>query len=485
MAVETTHEEYDEYKPQWERMRDCIEGQDAIHAAGTKYLPKLDGQGSSVYLTNDGGLSNTEYAAYVKRALFYNASARTIDGLSGMVFRKEPVSELPPAMEPYMDSITLDGLSLQGFAEQIVEDILAVGRCGILVDYPRIESDALTVAQAEALNIRPFLKHYTAESIINWRTRENGNKLQLSQVRLMEEVEEVNGDFDSVCIGQIRVLDLDDAGYYRQRLYRQKQDATQKKEWEQFGPDMYPTMRGVKMREIPFFFVGVKNNSPDIEEPPLLDLADANLSHYRTTADLEHGAHYTALPTAVIVGMQDEAGGGDFFIGSRAAWLLRDPNAKAFFLEFTGRGLGALEARLAAKEQYMAALGARMLAPDKKGIEAAETARIRGNGEASVLSSIAQSVSMSIEKALAVYRDWLGISGDIKFDLNTDFLPTIMDAQTIRELVSAWQQGAIGFTDLVHNFKRGEIVEADRTIEDIQAEVEVQDPFPAQGALNA
>jgi hypothetical protein len=144
-----------------------------------------------------------------------------------------------------------------------------------------------------------------------------------------------------------------------------------------------------------------------------------------------------------------------------------------------------LEARLAAKEQYMAALGARMLAPDKKGIEAAETARIRGNGEASVLSSIAQSVSMSIEKALAVYRDWLGISGDIKFDLNTDFLPTIMDAQTIRELVSAWQQGAIGFTDLVHNFKRGEIVEADRTIEDIQAEVEVQDPFPAQGALNA
>ena len=33
------------------------------------------------------------------------------------------------------------------------------------------------------------------------------------------------------------------------------------------------------------------------QKPPLLDLVDANLANYRTTADITRGTHFAALPT--------------------------------------------------------------------------------------------------------------------------------------------------------------------------------------------
>jgi phage terminase large subunit len=41
VAVNSTHPDYDTFAPKWKRCRDVIAGQDAIHAAGEAYLPRL------------------------------------------------------------------------------------------------------------------------------------------------------------------------------------------------------------------------------------------------------------------------------------------------------------------------------------------------------------------------------------------------------------------------------------------------------------
>ena len=51
--------------------------------AGVAYVPRLEGQ------------SEEEYRGYVGRALFFNATGRTAEGFSGMVFRRDPVVKLP------------------------------------------------------------------------------------------------------------------------------------------------------------------------------------------------------------------------------------------------------------------------------------------------------------------------------------------------------------------------------------------------------
>jgi hypothetical protein len=209
-------------------------------------------------------------------------------------------------------------------------------------------------------------------------------------------------------------------------------------------------------------------------KPPLLDLVDVNISHYRTTIDLEHGAHFTALPTAVLAGFGT---GKTYRIGSGVAWVSDKPEAKAFFLEYKGAGLSALRDLISDKEKQMAVLGARLLEEQKKQTEAAETHRLRQSGEQASLASVANTVSEAIERCLrwAVY--WDGASDTIRdgvtFTLNTDFVAQKLDPQTMTALMAARQAGEISQDTFLYNLKQGEILPPDHSIEDEKELLEV------------
>lgn len=78
MSVNATHPDYDAALPAWLRARDVTAGEDAVKFAGEKYLPRLEAQ------------TDEEYAAYLARASFFNATARTADGYLGLLFRRPP-----------------------------------------------------------------------------------------------------------------------------------------------------------------------------------------------------------------------------------------------------------------------------------------------------------------------------------------------------------------------------------------------------------
>jgi hypothetical protein len=412
-------------------------------------LPRLSGQ------------NDAEYRAYVKRALYYNATGRTIDGLTGMLFLKPPKVEYPTAMQSVVDDITMTGLSLHQFAEMVTDDIVTVGRCGVLVDFPPI-TNASTMAEMTQLGARPYATKYDADCIINWKNKRVNNVQMLSMVVLKESAQIQLDEFESQSVTRYRVLDLSDIGY-RQRVFEEDKHGN----IQQVGDDIYPLANGKTMSFIPFEFIGVRDNSPCVDKPPLLDLVDVNLSHYCTSADLEHGRHFTGLPTPVVCGVQLESG-QSLSIGSAKAWVFPDPQASATFLEFTGQGLGELREAMREKESMMATLGARMLAPEAKGVESAQTASIHRAGENSVLASISQSISISLTHILEWLRDWSNITGDVIVELNRDFVPPTMTAQDLTALVTAWQSGAISHNALFEQLKQNDIIAADKTFEDEQ-----------------
>jgi hypothetical protein len=84
------------------------------------------------------------------RALFYNATQRTIDGLTGLLFIKPPVMEYPQAIEAQVNDVTMSGVNLHQFAEMVAEQVVMLGRAGVLVDHPPM-TEALTLAQAESM----------------------------------------------------------------------------------------------------------------------------------------------------------------------------------------------------------------------------------------------------------------------------------------------------------------------------------------------
>jgi hypothetical protein len=470
MSVSNTHKQFDEARWKWKRCRDIIAGKDAMIQSGRsreRYVGSLYDPvwTTDLYLPRLQNQTDGEYLSYADRAAFFNATSRTLDAMTGLIFAKDPTVYLPAGIERFADDITLTGTNLREFAEQVVEQQIAVGRVAILVDYPEGIPAGLSVAEVERLNIRPFLRSYKAENIINWRTTNIGGREVLTMVVLLENIERITEEFVSEEVVQYRVLSLSPEGY-RVRVFNAEGD---------LASDIIPRRSGGPLSYIPITILGANSCAPEVQKPPLLDLVDCNIAHYRNSADYEHGLHFTGLPTPYVSGVQ-LAEGQSLSLGSTQAWVFPDPAASAGFMEFKGEGLNTIREAMKDKEHRMAVLGARMLADDKKTAEAFGTIELKTAGERSALASVARAASDGITRCLNWMAEWVNAPPEASFTLNTDFGAARMQPQMITSLVGGYQTGAIPLQVLFDNFQRGEIVAPDMDFEEYEAQLADEGP---------
>ena len=460
MPVTTTHPDYDTHHCDWEQCRTAANGSRAIKDAGEKFLPKLTEQ------------DQAEYDAYKMRALWYGATARTIQGLGGSIFRKAMQLDVPTAIEEHAKDITMTGVTLETFCKKAVNEVLTVGRYGILVDMPK-EVDGIAPEQS-----RPYWVGYTAEQITNWHTSRVGSETVLTQVVLFENHLEADptDQFVVKSVPQYRVLRLVNKEYMVE-IWRKKKVADGDSEEWSIHETISPTFRRKPLEYIPFCFIGPTDVEPSPEKPPLLDLVDVNLSHYRSSADLEHGRHFTALPTAWVAGFPTEDGKTKLRIGSDTAWVSDRPEAHCGMLEFTGQGLGALEKALEHKEALMAILGARMLEPQKKSVESADTHNTRQAGETSALQGLAGSVEIAFTRCLTWHAMWMGQADPtVTLELNKVFTENRMQPAELAELVKTWQAGGMSDETLYWNMQRGELTRPGVDFEEEKELIDAQAP---------
>ena len=473
MSVNHEHAEYTAHIARWQIYRDASDGEHAVKARGETYLPKKSTK-----------QSNDEYDAYKQRAMYFNATGRTVDGLAGLMFRRDPDIKVPDAMTAILEDVTQDGVSFNELIKNVAEEVVRPGRAGVLVELPVADGDRhpASLAEYEREGIRPYATFYPAESIINWDTKVIGGRIVPSLVVLKEKHNEENlkDEFEKKQVDQYRVLDLDE-GKYRQRVFREVVvNNLMGKDWVWVVVEEYwPTMGGKPMQYIPFEFFGPTDGRPKVQKCPIADLAVVNLSHFRTMADLENGRHWCGSPTPVFIGGFDSKDGDDVTeirLGAENG-IQMTLGSDAKYMEFSGQGLNELRMADEQKREMMAVLGSRILAPEKKQAEAAETARIHRAGEESTLASIAISVSKSARRVLEYLRDWSGASGDVSIAINTDFVPTEMTPEELTATMAAWQGGGLTKQELFERLKQGEIIRADKTFEDHETELESEGPM--------
>ena len=456
MAVNAKHPEYSKNLIKWQLMRDALAGE----VAKEKYVPKLSDQEAD------------EYKAYVGRAEFYNATARTQVALTGLLFAKPPKVELPEALKTIGENISLDDDSLEALAKNIADECLSVGRCGVLVDLPSVEKSDYSKLEAERLNLRAYATLYKAENIINWKTTKiNGSNVTSLVVLAETYTEPTQDEFVEKIKTRYRVLDLHD-GYYRQRVFSE----TKAGNFEVVS-EIYPSANGQKLEYLPFTFFNVNDLKTSVEKPPLLDLAKVNISHFRSEVDLEHGTHFTALPTPYVTGYQGESS-EKLKIGSTAVWVINDPSAKVGFLEFSGAGLSTLENRIAVKEKRMSILGARLLLDEKKTAEATETLQMRKSGENAVLTNVASTISEGIASFLKDVAFFENIAGEnLIYEINTDYNLTMIEPQLLAQIIAGIQSGDIPNEVLYDALLKGELMpKTIQSYEDYQAKLEQARP---------
>lgn|SRR3990167_10607283 len=424
-GVTTCNEVYENLTDRWERCRDCSIGGDAVKARGSKYLPLLDSHKEKY----------EKYLDYQRRALFYNATGRTIAGLSGAIFQKAPSIETDSKVKEQATDITLAGEPLDVFALNITKEYLITGRFGILVD----------MSSEPATEPRPYWLMYRAEDIINWRFAKFGGDQELVFAVLREYIDrpKITDEFDIEQIVQYRVLRLND-GIYTQQIYIEEKSQNGSNATKYVaGPIAIPQRRGKALDFIPFALPW------GIIQPPLLDLVDVNLAHYRGSADLKHGLHYVALPTPWVSGLASANKGEPLNIGAGTAWIL-EKDGTAGMLEFTGAGLGAIRLDLQDMQNLMATLGARLLEQAPRYAETALSVSMRHSSDYATLRTIAQVVEQLLSFALKIHSWWLGTDSLVeanpsKIELNKVFFDQSLTADELRALLLALQSNSISY----------------------------------------
>ena len=448
MPIDSSHPQYKMKEGQWQKCRDAYEGEDAVKLGGVKYLPKLSKQ------------SSEQYEAYKMRSLFYGATSRTADGVVGAIMRKDPIIIVPDKMTLHLDDLTNNGVHIREFIKDVATELFITTRVGLLVDRP---------VAGEGVEDRPYVALYTAERIVNWR--EEKGVLQMVVLNELHWVEDPDDKFHWKKKEQYREL-LMEEGKYKQIIHSKIEGQDK---WSTV--EVNPVSRGNALTEIPFVFVGLKGTTIAPDKPILLDLVNVNLSHYRTQADLEHGRHFTALPTPWFSGVKGEELGDAVHIGSGKAIVLPPPEARAGYMEFKGDGLKTLQVASEAKETMMARLGARLLEEKRKGVESAESARIHASGEESVAVQVARSTEFGIEKALMFMAIWENLSEtDISVEVNKDLIDARMDPAMLDSILKTKQAGEMSDKSFTYNLARGELLHPELTIEEERTLIEMEGP---------
>ncbi|MCP4149824.1 MAG: DUF4055 domain-containing protein [bacterium] len=440
MKVDTEHPVFRAMLPKYGKMADVLAGEDDIKSAGDRYIPALSGQ------------DRKDFDAYVNRGSFFEATGRTVRGLTGTITRKPETVELPENMTVFVKDVTRSGVSISEAIRYTCDEILSYGRQGIFVDHSGVDGAF------------PYFAFYGARNIINWFPDYPTVENPLQYVVLRENVSKLStGDpYKRDSIEQVRIIKMNDGQVIAETWQKQK-NADDSLAWRLIKT-IPLRINGKPWEEIPFIFIGAEKNTPAPEKPPLLGLANLNLTHWRTDVDYRHGLHILSLPTPYAMGFADDVG---ITLGPGAAITNRDTNAKVGMLEYSGVGINSVRTELNEIKKEMAVMGSRLLEEQPSVAETATGQRLRQAGNVSTLSTIAGQIEQGYTRALKYAARWMRQDeSKVSCVLNKDFLDSQLSPQQITVLMQAWQGGGISQDTFIHNLIRGEIVPGSRSIED-------------------
>jgi hypothetical protein len=207
-TVKTPHREYQANFGKWKKVRDTISGEMKA------YLRNVGAN------EQDKAYGEQRQLEYQEGAIVYNFTKRTLSGMVGSVMRKDPEQQFPARMDYLINDASGAGVGLWQHVQDTLMEIDSVGRGGLLVDAPDVE--VATMAQQNAGELNPVIAFYTTENVINWKLKRVGsvNKVVMVVLREQFEYNETDDEFVTKVGEQYRVLDIDENGKYRQRVYR-------------------------------------------------------------------------------------------------------------------------------------------------------------------------------------------------------------------------------------------------------------------------
>lgn len=375
-------------------------------ASVSKYLPKFPAEHADDYVTR------------LATSTLFNAYGRTVQGLVGMVFKKNPAlaEDVPEVIRGntekgiggHAENIDLAGTHLDVFAREVLEDAFE-GHAFILVDMQKALGAGATLADEIRAGLRPYWVKYKASQAVNFRPVTINGQREIGQITFEEETSVEAGEYGEQEVKRYRTFRLMPyADVATQEIKHTVYWKLQEKRHEN-GQDVFVILdEGVikGFSRIPVAVVYGRKTGFLQSQPPLLDLALLNIKYFQKESDRDQSEHKCGNPIPIFkIADQDKqivpAGSG---LG-----IIIGKDEDAFYLEPEGSALESTRKTLEDLRGQMAALGLSTLAARPQVQATATETIIDFTQESSELESIARSEQDALELCLGFHAQYLGL----------------------------------------------------------------------------
>lgn len=457
---------YEAMAPKWAMIEHLLGGTAAMRAAGQTYLPKHTAEEDDAYETR------------LNQTTLYNVTELTLKSLVGRVFR-EPMKlgdDVPQQIKDIAPDIDSCQTDISAFCQLWFGEAMAKGFAHVLVDMPSIDPAARgtrTLADDAAENRRPFWSLIKPENLIFAYEEPINGVSTLTHVRIVEFESYMEG-FCEYTRMKIRVLS---PGLWE--LWQNENDDKpgRKPKWamESSGTS------DLSVIPLVTFYAG-KKECTLLAKPPLEDLAHLNITHWQSSSDQRNILTVARFPMLAGSGTVQEAGKESIKIGPRQLLSMRDPNGRFYYVEHTGKAIGAGNDDLNKLEDQMAAYGAEFLRRQIAGRTAFERAADQGEAM-SPLKDMATRFAVSVKAALDLTAEWLALADDSGGSalVNTDYTEEEVTQAPLATLASGRERGDISRKLWRSEMMRYGILNPDLNVAEEDAELAreaKEGPFP-------
>jgi len=431
----------------WPLISALLDGSPEMRRMGEAYMPRQPRE------------EKEDWQYRLDTATLYPAFERTVEILAGKPFSKQLVigENVPARLKGWLELVDLRR-NLHVFAASVFEEAVAFGLSGILVDYPTV-SGLRTVAEEKKAGVRPYFVHVRAQNILGWRSKVVAGRETLTQLRLLEQVEEEDGEFGTDVVEQVRVLY---PGYWE--VWRQAADRRRK--WIKVD-------EGLSLARIPFVPVYGKQVAFMVGKPPLLSLAEMNRDHWRESSDQRDSVRFARKRLLVLSGID----GGKEIVASSNYALQLPQGADAKIVQGSAESVKIGREEINTIEEQMRQAGAELLVMRPGKITATQTAS-EDQGNLCALQRMALDLEDSLDEALQLMAEWVSEPAGGNVTVFKDFGAASMDAASAEFLLKMNQAGKLSDETLFAETQRRGIVTPDVKYADEKDRIDMQGPAP-------
>jgi hypothetical protein len=430
----------------WEVVDALMGGTTTMRSAGEKFLPI---EPNEERVDWEARLKRTTLDPYYKEGVTHTVSK---------VFAHElQFSDVPKELEVMLEDIDQQQRNATQFGADVFTEAVNLGVSYLLVDYPSVKQPFDNRAQELAAGLRPYWVRISPLNLLDIRSSSFNGAERLSLFRYLEHVGADNGSDDQ--IEQIReyrqtALDSGQPGPVEYTLYRKGTNTN----WAIHSQGL------ITQDAIPVAVNYTNRTQFGLGSPPLLDLAELNIEHWRKRSDLNNILHICNVPFLLAKGfdtvMDPHTGrpAEALEINIRKAIITSKPDASIEWVMHSGSTIAVAMQDLERLEARMQAL-ASTLVTGRSGNPTATATAINAAEANAELKQMALSLQDACNAALYFTAYYLGLPVYGRIDVNTSFSVEFVSDSTFAQVLELFSLGVIDRDVLISESKRRNILD--------------------------